>query len=102
LLPSSEHQSIIIKVGAWQHPGRHDSGSAASSTSHSKAKQEKTGFQTTRRNVSNPTFKVTDFFQQGHTYSNKAIRHLLMMLLHWPSIFKPPQQRKPISMEIWM
>jgi hypothetical protein len=28
-------QSIIIKVGAWQHPGRHCAGRAESSTSSS-------------------------------------------------------------------
>jgi hypothetical protein len=31
----SEIQSIIIKVGAWQHPGRHSAGGAGSSTSSS-------------------------------------------------------------------
>jgi hypothetical protein len=34
-LTGSEVQSIIIKVGAWQHPDRHGSGGAASSTSSS-------------------------------------------------------------------
>jgi len=29
----SEVQSIIIKVGTWQHPGRHGAGGAESSTS---------------------------------------------------------------------
>jgi hypothetical protein len=29
----SEFQFIIIKVGAWQHPGRHGAGGAESSTS---------------------------------------------------------------------
>jgi hypothetical protein len=32
-LTGSEVQSIIIKAGAWQHPGRHASGGAESSTS---------------------------------------------------------------------
>jgi hypothetical protein len=32
-LTGSEVQSIIIKVGAWQHPGRHGAGRAESSTS---------------------------------------------------------------------
>jgi hypothetical protein len=31
----SEVQSIIIKAGAWQHPGRHGAGGAESSTSSS-------------------------------------------------------------------
>jgi hypothetical protein len=35
-LTGSEVQSIIIKVGAWQHPGRHGTGGAESSTSSSK------------------------------------------------------------------
>jgi hypothetical protein len=34
-LTGSEVQSIIIKVGAEQHPGRHGSGIAESSTSSS-------------------------------------------------------------------
>jgi len=34
-LTGSEVQSIIIKVGAWQHPGRHSAGGAESSTSSS-------------------------------------------------------------------
>jgi hypothetical protein len=36
-LTSSEVQSIIIKVGAWQHPGRHGAGEAESSTSSSES-----------------------------------------------------------------
>ena len=34
-LTGSEVQSIIIKVGAWQHPGRHGAEGADSSTSSS-------------------------------------------------------------------
>jgi hypothetical protein len=34
-LIGSEVQSIIIKAGTWQHPGRHDSGGAGSSASSS-------------------------------------------------------------------
>jgi len=34
-LAGSEVQSIIIMVGAWQHPGRHDPRGAESSTSSS-------------------------------------------------------------------
>jgi hypothetical protein len=37
----SEVQSIIIKVGTWQHPGRHGTGGAESSTSSSEGHQEK-------------------------------------------------------------
>jgi hypothetical protein len=32
-LSGSEVQSIIIKVGVWQHPGRHGAGGAENSTS---------------------------------------------------------------------
>jgi hypothetical protein len=35
-LTGSEVQSIIIKVGAWQHPGCHGTGRAESSMSSSK------------------------------------------------------------------
>ena len=35
-LTGSEVQSFIIKVGAWQHPGRHGAGGAESSMSSSK------------------------------------------------------------------
>jgi hypothetical protein len=34
-LTGSKVQSIVIKVGAWQHPGRHGAGGAESSTSSS-------------------------------------------------------------------
>jgi len=34
-LTGSAVQSTIIKVGAWQHPGRHGAGGAESSTSSS-------------------------------------------------------------------
>jgi hypothetical protein len=34
-LTGSEVQSIIIKAGVWQHPGRHGAGGAESSTSSS-------------------------------------------------------------------
>jgi hypothetical protein len=35
-LLDSEVQSIIIKMGAWQHPGKHGAGGAESFTSSSK------------------------------------------------------------------
>jgi hypothetical protein len=34
-LTGSKVQSIIIKAGAWQHPGRHGAGGAESSASSS-------------------------------------------------------------------
>ena len=36
----SEGQSIIIKEGAWQHPGRHGAGGAEIATLHLKAASE--------------------------------------------------------------
>jgi len=36
-LTVSEVQSIIIKVGAWQHPGRHGAGGAEGATSSSES-----------------------------------------------------------------
>jgi len=36
-LTGSEVQSIIIKVGAWQHPGRHGTGNGESSSVHLQA-----------------------------------------------------------------
>jgi hypothetical protein len=38
----SEVQSIIIKAGGWQHPGRHGAGEAESSTSLSEGCYEET------------------------------------------------------------
>ena len=38
-LRCSEVQSIIIKAGAWQHPGRHGTGGAESSTSSSEGQE---------------------------------------------------------------
>jgi hypothetical protein len=43
-LTGSEIQSIIIRAGVWQCPGRLDTGGSESSTSCYKGKQEKTGF----------------------------------------------------------
>jgi len=66
-LTGSEVQSIIIKVGTWQHPGRHGAGGAESSASSSEGRQEKTGFQAARMRVLKPVPTVTHFLQQGHT-----------------------------------
>jgi len=65
-LRGPEVQSIIIKVGAWQHPDRHGAGGTESSTSSSKGKQEN-GFHMVRRRISLSTPTVTHFLQQGHT-----------------------------------
>jgi hypothetical protein len=58
---------------AWQHPGRHGTGRAESSTFLSKGSQEQTVFHVARRRVSKPTPTVTHFPHQGHTHSNKVI-----------------------------
>jgi hypothetical protein len=50
-LTDLEIQSINIKAGAEQCPGRHEAGGAESSTSCSEGKQQKTGFQSTRMTV---------------------------------------------------
>ena len=63
-------QSIIIKVGAGQHPDRHGTGGPESSTSLFKGREEKTDFQKARSKVSKST--RTHFLQQGHTNSSKA------------------------------
>jgi hypothetical protein len=38
-LTGSEVQSIIIKVGTWQHPSRHGTGGAENSVSCSKVRE---------------------------------------------------------------
>jgi hypothetical protein len=43
-LTDSAVQSIIIKVGIWQHPGRYGAGRAESSTSSSEGCKQNTGF----------------------------------------------------------
>jgi hypothetical protein len=68
-LAGSGFQSIVIKVEAWQHPGRHGAGGAEASTSSSEGSQEQAGYpQAARRKVSKPTLTVTHFLQQGHTF----------------------------------
>jgi hypothetical protein len=86
-LTDSEVQSIIIKVGAWQYPGRHDTGRAESSMSLSKGGSCKTDFQATRVRILSP-------HPQRHTYSNQVTPiqtrpHLQMVPLPGPRIYKP-------------
>jgi hypothetical protein len=71
----SEVQPIIIKVGAWQHPDRHDVGGAESSTSVSEGFKQKTGSQAARARVLKSEPAVTHLLQQGHTHSKRP--HLL-------------------------
>jgi hypothetical protein len=66
-LTGSEVQSIIIKEGAWQHPGRCGAGGAESTTSSSKGMQEKTSAQAARLRVLKTMPTVTHFLQQSHT-----------------------------------
>ena len=54
-LTGSEVKSIIIKAGAWQHPGTHGAGGVESSISCSESKQEKTDFQAAKLRVLKPT-----------------------------------------------
>jgi hypothetical protein len=61
-LTGSKVQSIIIKAGTWQHPGRHGTGIAKSSTSSSEG-HWKTGFQQARSRALMATPTVTHFFQ---------------------------------------
>jgi hypothetical protein len=68
----SEVQSIIIKVGAWQHPGRHDTGGAESSASSSEGCQQNTGYQAARTRILKATSTVPCLLQKGPTYSNKT------------------------------
>jgi hypothetical protein len=58
-LTGSEVQSIVIKTGAWQNPGRHGAQGAKVSTCCSKGKQEKTGLQAVRTRILKPTPTVT-------------------------------------------
>jgi hypothetical protein len=64
-LRASEIQSIIIKVGSWQHPGRHGASRAESSTFLSEGCYETTGFQAARMRVLTRP--------QWQNYSNRAI-----------------------------
>jgi hypothetical protein len=50
----SEVQSIIIRAGTWQHPGRHGAGGAESSTSSSEGYYWKIDFQAARMRVLKP------------------------------------------------
>ena len=66
-ITGSEVQSLIIKEGTWQHPGKHGVGEAESSTSLSKDQEEKTGFKAARMKVLKYPTTVAYFLQEGHT-----------------------------------
>ena len=72
-LTGSEVQSIIIKVGTWQHSGRHGTGVAESSTPSSKVCYHNTCFKAARMTFLKPIPTVTHLLQQDHTYSNRTI-----------------------------
>ena len=89
-LTGSEVQSIIIKVGAWQHPGRPGAGGAESSTSSSEVCYQNTGFQAAR-------MRVLKLIPTLNTYSNKVTPtptgpQLLIVPLPGPSKYKSPQR----------
>ena len=94
-LTGSEDQFIIIKVGAWQLPGRHGAGGTESSASCFKSRQEKTLFQTARKKASKPPPTVTHFLQQSHTFPNMATptptRTHLLKCQSLSQTFKQPQ-----------
>jgi hypothetical protein len=66
-LTGSEVQSIIIKMGARQHPGRHSAGRTERSSSEDC--WEKIGFKEARMGIlkPKPTPTVAHLLQQGHT-----------------------------------
>ena len=70
-LIGSEVQSIIIKVGTWQHPGRHGAG-VEGPTSSSEGWWQNTGFQAAIVRVLKPTPTVTHLLQQGYINCNRA------------------------------
>jgi hypothetical protein len=89
-LTGSEVQSIIIKAGAWRHPGTHGTGGAESSTSHSD------GFWGARMKVLKARPTMTHFLQQGHAYSKMP--HPLQGHTHskaTPTITKPHPPIRP-------
>ncbi|EDL07166.1 mCG1028420, partial [Mus musculus] len=83
-LTGSEVQSIIIKVGAWQHPGRHGAGRAESSTSSSEGCYQNTRFQAARMRVLKP-----DTHSDTPTPTGP---HLLKVPFPGPSIYKQSQR----------
>ena len=70
----------VIKMGAWQLPGRHSVGGAESSKSSSKGNQEQTVSDTARSLKANP-----------HSGTLPLTRPHLIVPLPGPTIFKPPQ-----------
>ena len=71
-------QSIIIKVGTWQHLARHGAAGAESPTSSFEGCWQNTGFQAARMGVLKPIPTVPQLLQQGHNGDKKASRGALM------------------------
>ena len=104
-LTGSEVQSIIIKVGTWQHSGRHGTGVAESSTPSSKVCYHNTCFKAARMKFLKPIPTVTHLLQQNHTYSNRTIpaisatpwaKHIQNIKKSHPlHIWKSSHQRRP-------
>ena len=67
-LIGSEVQPIIIKVRAWQHPGRHGTRGTGSSISSSEGSK----YQAAMMTIFKTTPTATCLVKQGHTYFNGA------------------------------
>jgi hypothetical protein len=88
-LTGSEVQ-FIIKVGAWQYPGRHNAGGAESSMSCSEGKREKTDCSGGRRKIlPTPTVKLP------------PTRPHPIMPLPQSSTFKPPHWLVVRAQQCW-
>jgi hypothetical protein len=64
-LTGSEVQSIIIKAGTGQHPGKHGAGGAESSASSYEVFEQNTCFQAARMRVLKPTPTVTHLLRKA-------------------------------------
>ena len=65
ILQSQSFSPLSSMQEAWQRPGSCGDGEGG-------LPKAKTEFQEARRRISKPTFTVTHFLQQSHTYSKKA------------------------------
>ena len=81
-----------MKTGSGQYPNRHGRGGAESTNLHLKDARRILAPMWMGEDLSTPTLTVTNFFQEGHTFSRTPARsHLLIVPFPGPSIFKPPQ-----------
>jgi hypothetical protein len=79
----TEFQFIIIKVGTWQHPGRHGAGGAESSTSSFEGFQEDTNFQAVRTRVLKPIYSNQATLPNSATPWAKSIQTTTAPLSNW-------------------